>query len=215
MRHEVNGAQSPKSTCTIPPIALSPSAGGGCLFPACLQAADAAPVLAFKKPKCSPEDRFKSVKLLKCSFLQYSPIALAYQMFVFCHRTALTVFLPTDTTFPFTVPSVPQSVLIFSLLLFAFFGSIFHGISLSTPRNLPFRAILNTLLWSTNQPISLLIRLLGSLSSLSYFLYWRMVILSSQRLLSSAAKILDYILLHLLETNTPSIFHNYFTKLNT
>lgn len=47
MRHEVNGAQPPKSTCTMPAIALSPSAGGGCLLQACLQAADAAPVPAF------------------------------------------------------------------------------------------------------------------------------------------------------------------------
>lgn len=39
--------------------------------------------------------------------------------------------------------------------------------------------------------------------------------IQSQRKFSSAFKILSYTLLHMLEINTQSVFHEYFTYINT
>lgn len=74
MRHDIHGVQPPKSAQKIPPITCEPSAGRGHLSWAYLHAAGDAPVPAFK-PKCSLEERFKPMKLLKVfapSVLKYS-----------------------------------------------------------------------------------------------------------------------------------------------
>lgn len=98
----------------------SSSAGGGCLSWAGLRAAGATPVPAFKKPQCSPEERFKPMKLLKmfvASGLKHSfgPSGLL----LFCCRTAPIVFPPLTQSFCLLSLCPPLSVLIFPLLLFA------------------------------------------------------------------------------------------------
>ena len=48
---------------------------------------------------------------------------------------------PPDTIFLFSIPAVICLLFCFFLWIF---GSIFHSISLPTPRNMPFGSILNT-----------------------------------------------------------------------
>lgn len=109
-------------------LLVSSSAGRGCLSWAGLHAAGAAPVPTFRKPKYSPEERFKPMKLLKRSVSSRLKHSLGTSgLLLFCCRTALLMFLPTDTIF---LSAVPLSPTVSSDPSFAFtctFGSFFHS----------------------------------------------------------------------------------------